>query len=238
MLIWGFRAAISKPAAAAAMERVFPAIGLDPTDDSKRSTLTTTLFPVGGKGALLLGTGSGAARIGGALCVALGCGGDLVEADYEDRAVSATLFHLRPDGSIESEEDLDGTASEICEDWSEGGKYISEGQEPLLAVLLGLDDLPGGGVSRQWIRTKAWAAPAAVKAPATTDTAPPPLRWFRHPDGRRWAVRVSGSTVELRIDSDGEILTRSRVHADGRSAAESAASLVREQMADGFVEGG
>ena len=64
-----------------------------------------------------------------------------------------------------------------------------------------------------------------------------PWRTFRHPDGRTWEARVEGTSVRLRISLDGrERVERCRAFGDGAAAARQFATLVDEQIADGFAE--
>ncbi len=65
----------------------------------------------------------------------------------------------------------------------------------------------------------------------------PPFHELRHPDGRRWSVRTSGSTVELRITlEDGEVVTRERAHGSAQAAERAMQSLLEEQRTEGFVD--
>jgi len=65
---------------------------------------------------------------------------------------------------------------------------------------------------------------------------PPPFRRFTHADGRQWEVRLDGRVVELRITSEGEVLTRRRPFDVPVLAAQDLDALVREQLAEGFIE--
>lgn len=63
------------------------------------------------------------------------------------------------------------------------------------------------------------------------------LRFFAHPDGRRWGVRVDGYTVELVIVlPDGSRLERARKHLDDAEALRDMHERIAQQVADGFVE--
>jgi hypothetical protein len=64
----------------------------------------------------------------------------------------------------------------------------------------------------------------------------PPYRRFTHADGRQWEIRLHGSVVELRITSDGETLERRRPFEAPVLGASDLDALVREQLAEGFVE--
>jgi hypothetical protein len=65
---------------------------------------------------------------------------------------------------------------------------------------------------------------------------PPPYRRFSHPDGRLWEVRLNGKVVELRITSEGEVLERRRPFDAPVLGAGDLDGLVKEQLAEGFVE--
>ena len=63
------------------------------------------------------------------------------------------------------------------------------------------------------------------------------LRFFAHPDGRRWGVRVDGHTVEFVIVlPDGERLERARKHLDNAEALRDMQDRIAKQVAGGFVE--
>ncbi|MFT3713138.1 MAG: hypothetical protein QM817_36245 [Archangium sp.] len=65
---------------------------------------------------------------------------------------------------------------------------------------------------------------------------PPPFRRFSHPDGRLWEIRLNGSTVELRITTDGELVARSRRFDAPVLGANDLDAVVSEQLSEGFVE--
>lgn len=65
---------------------------------------------------------------------------------------------------------------------------------------------------------------------------PRPFRRFNHPDGRQWEIRLVGNTVELRITSDGDTVTRRRPFDAPVLGANDLDTLVREQLAEGFTE--
>ncbi len=65
---------------------------------------------------------------------------------------------------------------------------------------------------------------------------PPPYRRFTHPDGRLWEIRLNRSAVELRITSEGDIVSRSRKFDAPVLAANDLDATVKEQLAEGFTE--
>jgi len=66
---------------------------------------------------------------------------------------------------------------------------------------------------------------------------PTPWRRFQHGDGRRWEIRATGATVELRIGSaDDEVTERKRPARDETDARKVVETLIQEQIADGFSE--
>jgi hypothetical protein len=68
-------------------------------------------------------------------------------------------------------------------------------------------------------------------------TPPQPWRRFRHADGRGWQLRLAGHDVEIFIEvDDDEPIERRRSFATREAAQRDHEALIREQLADGFIE--
>ena len=64
----------------------------------------------------------------------------------------------------------------------------------------------------------------------------PPYRQFSHADGRKWNIRLNGSTVELQITNDGDTVERRRRFDAPVLGARDLDDAVKEQLAEGFTE--
>lgn len=140
------------------------------------------------------------------------------------------------------------TAREILHDWTDGGDsaaFDTSLMEASLAYAL-LDmheptgELPEHELLR-FARDPELAAEARGAVPQSAEDArnsPPaaPGAWrrFRHPDGRRWAVRTRADGYDLEMtDEEGDVFTRSREQAN---ASAEVALLIVEQLRAGFVD--
>lgn len=233
---WGFRAAIEPARVGEAVERLFAEHGLEA--GKKKGGVSTYVVRDGKGGALVLCAGLEAGHaLASRLCARLGAAGSLVELDLEDRDVGATGYTLKADGSLGETRDLDDAAGEICEEWFDDAPYRASSADALMAVLLGLSDVPGGGETRAWKLTRPLKLePLEVREQGPA--APPPFRVFRHADGREWHIRAFGNRLELRIRVDEELVERQRSLANAPACAREAEAMIQEQLADGFVEAG
>jgi hypothetical protein len=77
--------------------------------------------------------------------------------------------------------------------------------------------------------------PVGRSARGATDEPEAYARAFRHPDGRRSEIRVSGDQLHLRfVDEDGDEMKRVRTSEDPHWEAQ---ALARDQLLNGFTEG-
>jgi hypothetical protein len=186
----------------------------------------------------------------------------LAEDAIEARAVSVTIDRLdngvgeadvvQVHGGEVDVTDKEDEANEILFDWTEGGgSYDEHALEVSLAyALLDVDEPDADPPERESLRfardpevaaeAEARAlARAAAKAEAEArakEARARPAEWkrFRHPDGRRWAVRARANGYDLEMtDEEGDVFTRSREQANAGAAV---ALLIVEQLGAGFVD--
>lgn len=129
-------------------------------------------------------------------------------------------FHERDDGDLEGNTRI---ATEVCAILRQHGVEAEWSGDPQARIKI--PPFP-------WRRRRTTSAPAAPQPPQ-------PWRKLRHPDGRSWSARLSGRFIELRIDlGDGDPIERRREHPSEQEAQAEFSTLLRDQLADGFVEEG
>lgn len=153
-------------------------------------------------------------------------------------------------GQIDTSDEQE-TASEIFHDWTDGEDFNPFATEAAISdALLELDEL-GVPITEQehlgFARDPELAAAAEARARARAEAqaeadararaaraTPAPWKRLRHPDGRKWAVRVNGDGFDLEMtDTEGDVVARHRRH---DNAPAEVAMLIVAQLREGFVD--
>ena len=236
MHAWGYRVGVPVADTRPALDTAMGECGFVAASPAK-AAFHTYVSDDGEGGTLLIGHGIGGMEIASALSENLERHGTWVEVDLFDDEVNASRCAVRESGELGPLEDLDEEATEYCEEWFEGGKYLTEALHGLIAVFLDLDDEPDRAERRGWSKSRESTPAIAAEERASREVALPPFRVFRHPDGRQWQIRVTGTRIDLRIAADGpDRVDRSRTYRNEEAARDEAQDLIGEQLRDGFVE--